>query len=155
MAVRSFEKADTKKIIQLFRDTVRNVNLRDYSVEQVHAWAPDKIDLNAWEKRLTQSYTYVALENEKIVGCANLEGNGHIDLFYVHKDYQGQGFAKQLYSIIEQKARDLGIRRMFSEVSITARAFFESRGFEVEREQTVRLRGADFKNFVMIKNLPS
>ena len=45
MKIRTYEIGDTQKIIKLFYDTVREVNIRDYTKAQVDAWAPADIDI--------------------------------------------------------------------------------------------------------------
>ena len=74
--IRSFASADTAAIVNLFRDTVRRVNGRDYSAEQVDAWAPHNPDIDSWERRLKTRMTFVAEEGDEIVGFAELETNG-------------------------------------------------------------------------------
>ena len=54
---------------------------------------------------------------------------------------------------IESKAQDLGIKKLFTEASITARPFFETQGFIVIRKQEVERRGQKFINFSMEKNI--
>ena len=44
-----------------------------------------------------------------------------------------------------------GITWFYSEVSITARPFYEKFGFKVAKEQTVEIRGQKLRNFVMEK----
>ncbi|NBC65710.1 MAG: hypothetical protein GVY07_08680 [Bacteroidetes bacterium] len=43
MKIRRFQPSDTNQIAQLFHETIRSVNLGDYSEKQVKAWAPDDI----------------------------------------------------------------------------------------------------------------
>ncbi len=47
----------------------------------------------------------------------------------------------------------MGVRRLYSEASHLARAFFERQGWSVVREQTVSPRGVPMTNFVMEKIL--
>ena len=42
-----------------------------------------------------------------------------------------------------------GVSRYFSEVSITARPFYEHLGFTVVNEQEVEMRGVKLTNYVM------
>ena len=63
--------------------------------------------------------TLVAEEGGEVVGFTELEGDGYLDM---------------LYEAIERAARDQGSSRIFTEASITARPFFERRGFRVVRE---------------------
>ncbi|MEI6429746.1 MAG: rhodanese-related sulfurtransferase [Pseudanabaena sp. ELA607] len=153
MIIRLFQTQDSDRIAQLFHDTVREVNIRDYSPSQVKAWAPDNLYFTNWTEDCTNSFTYVADEAGEIIGFAQLEANGHIDCFFCHKDYQRCGVGTRLYRAIEAKALELKIELLFVEVSITARAFFKSRGFAVVKEQQVSCRGEKLTNFVMEKSL--
>ncbi len=153
MLIRLFQKQDSDRIAQLFHDTIREVNIRDYSHAQVQAWAPDDLYFTNWIERCTSNFTYVAEEEGEIIGFAQLETDGHIDCFYCHKDYQRCGVGTRLYRAIEAKALELKIEHLFVEVSITARAFFKSRGFTVVKEQQVTCRGEKLINFVMEKSL--
>ena len=40
MIIREYRKEDLGEVMQLFYDTVHTVNRRDYTEEQVNAWAP-------------------------------------------------------------------------------------------------------------------
>jgi UPF0176 protein len=153
MLIRLFQQQDSDRIAQLFHDTIREVNIRDYSPTQVQAWAPDDLYFTNWTEDCTSNFTYVAEEEGEIIGFAQLETNGHIDCFFCHKDYQRCGVGTRLYRAIEARALELKIERLFVEASITARAFFKSRGFTVVKEQQVFCRGEKLTNFVMEKSL--
>jgi len=158
MLIRLFQKQDSDRIAQLFHDTVHEVNNRDYSPDQLKAWSPDDLHFIDWEDFCTKIFTYVAEEKVaeeegETIGFGQLEANGHINCFYCHKDYQRCGVGTRIYREIEAKALELKIERLFVEASITARAFFKSRGFVVVKEQQVICRGEKFTNFVMEKSL--
>ncbi len=153
MEIRRFQSADAEQIAQLFHDTVREINCRDYSENQVKAWAPDNIHFRNWEKICSQRFTYVAEEDGLILGFGELELHGHIGCFYCHKNYQGRGVGSQIYQAIEAKAIAFGLDDLFTEASITARPFFDRIGFSVLTEQQVFLRGEAFINYAMKKSL--
>lgn len=155
MIIRKFELRDAEQIARLFHDTIRIVNLGDYTQEQVEAWAPDDIHFRNWADKCSSRCTFVAEKDGRIVGYGELEANGHLDHLYVHHEHQRQGAAGTLYAALESEARRLGIARIFTEASITARPFFERMGYQVVREQTVHCRGQSFINYAMEKNLAS
>lgn len=72
---------------------------------------------------------------------------------FVHKDFQGKGIATILLNEIERYATATGIIRITSEVSLTARPFFEQRGYIVTEEQKRRANQLSLTNFWMTKNL--
>jgi putative acetyltransferase len=151
MILRKFELRDTEQIARLFHDTIRIVNLRDYTQEQIEAWAPADIHFRNWAKFCSSRCTMVAERSGQVVGYGQLERNGHIDHFYVHHQHQRQGVGNGISAAIEMEARNHGIQRLFTEASLTARPFFDRMGYELVREQTVICRGQAFINYVMEK----
>ena len=58
--VRDLRHADIAAVIEIFRASVRFTARRDYTHEQVLAWAPDEIDVAAWAKRYDTRQAWVA-----------------------------------------------------------------------------------------------
>src|SRR5262249_40612326 len=111
------------------------------------------MDRDRWARRLSGTFTFVAVEGGEVVGFGNLEADGHLDCLYTHAHYQGQGVGTALVAAMEAKARELGLTRLFTEASITARPFFERRAFRVLQPQQVECRGSWFTNYRMDKPL--
>jgi len=153
MLIRRYSPDDISEIIEMFYSTVHTVNLKDYSSMQVDAWAPKNIDTEAWNCRLSENFTIVAEKEGTIVGFASLTYKGYYDLLYVHKDCQRQGIAAALTNIIENEAVLHGISELTADVSITAKPFFEKRGYEVIRKQSVERNGQLLTNYKMRKKL--
>ncbi|MBD1997594.1 GNAT family N-acetyltransferase [Leptolyngbya sp. FACHB-541] len=153
MKIRLFKAQDAEQIARLFHDTVHAVNIRDYSSNQVNAWAPDDVHFRNWTEVCSSRFTYVADDEGVIAGFGELEVSGHIDCFYCHTNYQRCGVGKQLYQAIEAKAIELELKLLFVEASITAKPFFERMGFSVVKEQEVTRRGETFINYAMEKFL--
>lgn len=153
MIIREYKLSDTEEIMKLFYDTVHEINIQDYTQQQVNAWAPENMDYEVWHKRLQTKLPYIAEDNGEIVGFGELETDGHIDCFYCHSKYQKMGIGSKLLSHIENTAKSQGIKRLYTEASITAKLFFQSKGFSIVKEQQVERRGVTFKNYVMEKYL--
>lgn len=151
--IRLFEAQDAEQIAQLFHETVREINVHDYSSNQVRAWAPDDIYFRNWVEVCSNRFTYVADDGGVIAGFGELEPNGHIDCFYCHKNYQRCGVGRKIYQAIEAKAVELSVSRLFTEASITAKPFFQRMGFSVVKKQEVNRRGETFINYAMEKLL--
>jgi N-acetylglutamate synthase-like GNAT family acetyltransferase len=151
--IRDYNANDAPEVTRLFYETVRTVNWADYSDEQVEAWVPSVPDPEEWHARMSARRTLVAEEGDEVVGFAELEGDGHLDMLYVRKDTVGRGIGRELYQAIEREARSQSLERIFTEASITARPFFERHGFRVVREQTVSRRDVTMTNFAMEKPL--
>ena len=153
ITIRPFKPSDTKKLIQLFRDAVHAINIRHYSPDQVAVWAPEDIDENKWHTSLEKNITFVAEIDGKIVGFADMTHEGYLDRLYVHKDYQGRFIAVHLLREIEKAARELGLSKITTHCSITAKLPAKRMGFKVVKEQTVVKKGVELINYVMEKEL--
>ena len=151
--VRPYKDDDLESVAALFTETVHLVSINDYSSEQIAAWAPQLPDLIRWRERLAGLTLWVADSSSRLIGFCGLGADGHVDLLYTDHRFQRQGVARSLYQQVETEARRRGVRRLFTEASITARPFFESMGFGTIREQIVEFRGTCFKNYAMEKYL--
>lgn len=147
MIIRAYKPSDCEEIIRLFYNTVHTVNAKDYTQEQLAAWADGKVDMEQWNKSLLAHYSLVAVADDTIVGFGDIDDTGYLDRLYVHKDYQGQGAATALCSELERRAKG----SIVTHASITAKLFFEKRGYKVLREQSVERQGVLLTNYVMEK----
>lgn len=153
--IRHYIPDDAQHLAKIYFNTIHNINIKDYSEDQVNAWAPaSSLELTGWKKKWESITPLVALIDNKIVGFTEFESNGHIDCFYVHHEYQGFGVGSSLMNEVFKTARNLDIKRVFAEVSLTAKPFFESKGFKVVKEQVVDIRGVELANFIMEKFKP-
>ena len=149
LIVRKFQQGDEKALRAIFFNTIRNVNIKDYSEAQVEAWAPDDYDQNDWFKRIQAIAPFVAVLDKEIVGYADIQVDGYIDHFFCHWKYQGQGVGKALMQELFTKAKTNQIERLYSHVSVTAKPFFEHYGFKVVKQHEVEVRGQTLTNYVM------
>ena len=175
MNLRKYRPQDCAEMARLFYDTVHTVNAADYTKEQLDAWADGRVDLEKWNASFLKHDTLVAVEGDTIVGFGDMDDTGYLDRLYVHKDYQKKGIAAAICDRLERDARkraafrqetDENARQKEAErarltftthASITARPFFEKRGYVVKKEQQVERRanssavcpGILLTNFVM------
>lgn len=147
--IRCYQTTDALALRQLFFNTVRRVNTKDYTQAQVAAWAPSDYDEQVWAQHMQTLNPLVAEIDGKIFGYADLQPDGLIDHFFCHHQYQGCGVGKALMQSILALAKQRNIHTLYSHVSKTAKPFFERFGFTVEQEQDVEVRGQVLTNFKM------
>lgn len=145
--IRDYQDADCATISELFYETVHSVNTKDYNEVQLSVWAKNLHQLQARSKELLEQNTLVAEINEEIVGFGSITNSGYLDLLFVHKDYQGCGIATALCNELEK-----GFSIIVTYASITAKPFFEKRGYKVIKEQEVERFGVKLKNYKMQRN---
>ncbi len=153
IVIRSYKKSDVCALWDIRFKTIREVNIKDYSREQVGAWAPNSFDIEDWSKKLSKLSPFIAEIDGNIVGYADLQVDGLIDHFFCHYQYQGQGVGRALMEHILKVGMSKGIYHYYSAVSMTAKPFYEKFGFSVTKEQLVEVRGQIFKNFLMTRSL--
>jgi len=147
MLLRKYKTSDCKTLSKLFFDTVHTVNARDYTREQLNAWATGNIDFEKWDRSFREHYTIVAVNNEIITGFGDMDKTGYLDMLFIHKDYQGKGIATAICNELEQTVKG----KIVTYASVTARPFFEKRGYIVIRKQQAERQGIFLTNFVMEK----
>ena len=151
MLVRLYRNGEEQELWRLFFKTIHEVNCRDYSVNQINAWAPADLSEEVWCNKIQSISPFVVEHSGKIIGYSDLQDSGYIDHFFCHSDYQGLGVGRLLMSYILKKAHEKGISELSSDVSVTAKPFYEKMGFSVVKEQFVEVRGCKLKNYHMGK----
>jgi putative acetyltransferase len=149
--IRPYQAADLDVVIEIFLRAIREVASKDYDQAQVGAWA--QADRERWATRRLSRPTWVAVLGQETVGFSDLEPDGHLDMMFVHPAHQGLGVATLLLKTVEAVATAQGINRLFTEASLTARPFFERRGFSILASQCVEKRGQLLTNVRMEKTL--
>ena len=153
MEIRQFRIGDEIALFQVFYSAIHEVASRDYTVDQIEAWAPADLDQAPWAEHLRNLRPFVAEVDGKIVGYADIQPNGYIDHFFVSGAHPRQGIGTLLMNQIHEEARFLGIDELTSDVSMTAEPFFELHGFHVVRRGFPIRRGVTLQNALMQKNL--
>lgn len=149
MRIRSYQSSDIKEMAELFYNTVHTVNAEDYTGEQLDAWADGNPDLVKWDQSFQAHQTLIAEENDRIVGFGDIDRTGYLDRLYVHREYQGQGIATLLCDLLEELTEGNVIT---VHASITAKPFFERRGYRTVKRQQVERRGILLTNYIMEKD---
>ncbi len=147
MIIRAYRSSDCEELAELFYNTVHTVNAKDYTKDQLDAWATGTVDLEKWNRSFKEHFSLVVVDNEIIIGFGDIDRSGYLDRLFVHSDYQRRGVATAICNQLEQEVQG----RIVTHASITARPFFEKRGYKVVKEQQVERQGILLTNFVMEK----
>lgn len=150
MLIRKYIPSDCEPIAELFYHTVHTINARDYTRQQLAAWATGNVDLEEWNQSFLAHNTIVAVKDSIIVGFGDIDASGYLDRLYVHKDYQGQGIGG---AICDKLEGGVEVNRIITHASITAKSFFVHRGYEIIKEQQVIRKGICLTNYVMRKSM--
>lgn len=146
--------ADIPELKEMYKATLRAVNSADYTPEEIEDWASCGDNSAHLTDLITNLYFLVALnENNQIIGFTSIQTDGYLHSMFVHKDYQRMGVASFLLSKAEEYATENQIKTITSEVSITAKPFFERKGYQVVEEQKRQANKLCLTNYWMKKEL--
>lgn len=152
MAIYKIRKAtadDLGAMTHLFRETVQQINAVDYTPAQIDAWLA-KATAARWRELFGSDLCFfVAEQQESLVGFASINASGHLHSLFVHATHLRHGIASALLRTAIRYALDHGAERMTSEVSVTARPFFDQAGFTLRETQRVCIGGEELTNYVM------
>lgn len=152
--IRIANTSDISYLKELFKNTILSINTNNYTKEEANDWASCGNDDLHWQKLISELYFIVA-ENElhQIVGFSSIDQEGYLHSMFVHSDFQKLGVATFFYKGIEAYAVNSNIHKITSEVSITARPFFEKQGFKVDATQKRKANKLYLTNYRMSKVL--
>ncbi len=152
--LRPYRAADAAALTDLYVRSVLHYGPRAYAPEQVDAWAATA-DIARTTARCRDGRVVVVAQDEAgtVLGFADLETDGHLDMLYVAPEAEGKRIGTLLYAAIEARARDLGLHRVFVEASELARPLFERQGFTLLGRNDLVLAGVDIHNYRMEKRL--
>lgn len=145
--ITEYTDGDFSAAAELFYETVHCVNAADYTEEQLFAWAT-RHSLDQRRGDLAAQNTFIAKVKGILVGFCSITDGGELDFLFVHKDFQRMGIASALCDKAE-----CGFKEIYAYVSITARRFFEKRGYTVTKKLLAERRGVKLNNFEMRKKV--
>lgn len=153
MKIRQANIDDLEELQQLFVDTINSTCKDDYSKEQIEVWTSSIENREKWKNKILTQYFIVSELDCEIVGFGSLENGNYIDLIYVHKGHLRKGIANQIFNSLKKEAHKSGNKILTSDVSKTARPFFERNGFTVVEENEFELKGVQISNYRMINKV--
>ena len=151
MFIRSFENSDAVKTHEMIAYTLRTVNIKDYTPEFIEETV-QRLSPEVLISRSETSHFYVLVEDEQIVGCGAIAGywgsetESILLTIFIHPDYQGKGYGRQLIETLETDEYFKRAERVEIPASITAVGFYQKMGYDYkdgistpDEEQHVRL----------------
>jgi putative acetyltransferase len=152
-SLRPYLASDFPLLSEIRFAAIEELAVDDYDVAQRHAWASAVDDGEEFAQCLEKGLTLVALIGGGPVGFISLQDGGVIDQLYVHPSVARTGVASALVDAIEKLAAARGTAMLATDASDTAKPFFEARGYQAMRRNTIAIDGEYIGNTRMTKTL--
>jgi putative acetyltransferase len=153
LLIRAFRIGDEPDLHQVFLSAIHGIAIKNYTSEQVNAWAPKSVDPALWADRMRGIAPFVVEHDGKPIAYADVQQNGYIDHFFVSAPFARQGIGSMLMRRLHEEAATKGVQVLTSYVSLTAQPFFERWGFSIVEEREPVVRGVVVPNAYMEKKL--
>ncbi|UWY29799.1 GNAT family N-acetyltransferase [Flavobacterium sp. TR2] len=153
MNIRRATLSNLTEMQKMYAETIQSICKSDYTPEQIEAWISGVKNKERWIEVIEKQFVLLAIIENQITGFGTLKDGNYIDFFYIHKDFQRQGIADKILNELEIEAKKHHSKIITSDISITAKPFFEKKGFTAKAEQKNIRLGVELINFKMEKEL--
>jgi len=149
MKLRQYQDSDDGEVGKIFYETVYTVNAKDYTQKQLNAWIPQDTNyLELAKSRILQRDAIVAVDDKKIIGFGSININGYLGWLFVQKDNIGKGVGTAICNELEGRCQN---NLILTDASISAKPFFEKRGYIVIKERKARQNSIMMQTYYMAK----
>lgn len=152
--IRAFQPGDLPLLWRVFHASVHGLTGAHYTRAQQVAWAPDHGFTPEWAARVSANRPWVAEQGGRIVGFADLQADGLIDMCFVAPEAARTGVGSALMACLADRATRAGLDAMHAQVSLSAEAFFRRQGFARLASHARMLRGQSLRYSEMRRPLP-
>jgi len=153
MHIRPFRLGEERALHAVFHSAIHGLASKDYTAEQIQAWAPANLDQEIWARRMQCIQPFVVEHDKAIIAYADVQPTGYIDHFFVSAQWARQGVGTLLMEHLRAVAVARSITELASDVSRTAQPFFARFGFTIVEQRTPVIRGVVVPNALMRKEL--
>ena len=124
MRIRLARDEDYAAIARLHRQTIRNVNSKDYTEDQINTWSA-RTNAQRFRSNANKCKRWVAVQDNKVVGFCDHSLDGEFWGLYVHKDFIGKGIGSRLLKTAEDSLQKMGYKKVIIKATITAKDFYK------------------------------
>src|ERR1043165_8654378 len=107
--VRRFRMGEEPQLFRIFHSAIHLIAARDYTPEEISAWAPDRVDADLWAARIRRNNPFVAEIAGELVGFADVQVDGYIDHFFVSGLHPRRGIGRALMNRIHEEGQAMRV----------------------------------------------
>jgi len=131
MHIRLATEADADRILELHVRAIREICSRDYTPEQIEAWAGPKRAAH-YLAPIRGKRLVVAEQAGRVVGMGDYHATtNEICAVYVDPDFGGQGIGRALFQAVTAALKAKGFAEAVLDASLTSVGFYEAMGCRI------------------------
>ena len=127
--VRRATPNDAEAITPVHVASIRTLCAKDYTPQQIDAWAGWKSPEKYREAMEAGEQFFVADVDGRVVGFSVLHGE-EVKAVYLHPDHVGCGIGRRLLQAVEHEAAARGVAELHLTSTLTSVGFYESSGYQ-------------------------
>jgi putative acetyltransferase len=133
--IRPSVEADADAILELHVRSIREICSRDYTPEQIEAWAgPKKREF--YLEPIRNGRLVVAERAGRVVGFGDYEATkNEISAVYVHPDFAGQGIGRALFQVVIDALKARGFVHADVDASLNSVPFYQAVGCRIVEQR--------------------
>ena len=152
MKIRKFRITDAVELARMHRETIKAINIKNYTKEQIKVWATASAKRWRENAKAKNSTILVALDKNKLIGFIQLK-DSEVKALYVHKDYLERGIGKVLLKKLEETSYKKDIKKLKCSSTITAKNFYKKHGYRIIKKTKYQIGNQKLTTYEMEKIL--
>lgn len=152
--VRRAREGDSEGVWRVHTRAIREITSSHYTPEETESWAGPRRPEHYVESIRNKEF-YVAEEGGAVIGFGTLDHEqNEIEAVYVSPEVVRRGVGSSILRLLEERARELGLKSLKIDASLNAVPFYKSAGYEPQKEMNHRLAsGVEIGCVLMTKEL--
>lgn len=154
MQIRPFQPSDAQAIFDLRQETIAKVNAQDYSPAIIEDWLTTRAVEDFRQLKTGHKCLVAVIDNQPVGFCEYRlnEKEGEIYRMYIDHTKIKQGIGSKLLAKAEAELIRLGCSKITVESSITARKFYEKKGYKLVEKVIRNYNKLDMEVYLLEKN---
>lgn len=156
MRIRKARLIDAQAVSRLICNTIKFVNSKNYSRNQIKAWLNSDTTAKIKESiKNSNKLIFIATDKSRIVGVASLNlKEKELGSLYVGYDIHKKGVGTMLLEYIERYAKNIGFKKLKLGSTVTALDFYKNNGYKtIRKNHYIILQGVKIPCILMSKRL--
>jgi predicted transcriptional regulator len=137
------------QVHELILNCIDTLNTKDYTtgtIEIMKSWQ----NIERLSKKISEGFYILGISDNEVVGIGGLVKK-EVCTMFVHPAYTKRGIGKNIFNLLEIKAREKKLDKIGLSSTLTAKEFYLKCGFEEKKRTIHKLDGNDFEVFEMEK----